>query len=319
MRSLSCALVAVAALVLASPALAQQALLQAGPWDGSHVPMYVGPGGNFGQPILQDSGPAAGGAAGVGLSELGLTVQGTGTPPYANAGTGPFGANVCDYDAPKTNATGYHYICLSPNAQGGESIIAGAGGAAAQLPLQFIANGVVTPIGGLISSVANSDGTLTISPTTGVVIASLALGHANTWSGVQTFGANDLVLGGVTGSTQCLHASSFGVVTGTGSDCGGGGTVTSVAITAGANVTTSGTCSGSTIINCTVNAAGAGGSVVTTVAGLATAFPSPGEGQQAYVTDAVSCVFGAGLTGGASSVPGCPVQYAGGSFGWVAY
>lgn len=40
-----------------------------------------------------------------------------------------------------------------------------------------------------ISSVSNSDGTLTISPTTGAVVASLALGHANTWTGAQTFNA----------------------------------------------------------------------------------------------------------------------------------
>jgi hypothetical protein len=42
--------------------------------------------------------------------------------------------------------------------------------------------------GGAVSSVSNSDGTLTISPTTGAVVASLALGHANTWSALQTFG-----------------------------------------------------------------------------------------------------------------------------------
>src|SRR6516164_1151209 len=40
---------------------------------------------------------------------------------------------------------------------------------------------------GGVTSVTNSDGTLTISPTTGAVVASLALGHANTWSGVQSF------------------------------------------------------------------------------------------------------------------------------------
>lgn len=39
---------------------------------------------------------------------------------------------------------------------------------------------------GAVSSVSNSDGTLTISPTTGAVVASIALGHANTWSGLQT-------------------------------------------------------------------------------------------------------------------------------------
>lgn len=41
----------------------------------------------------------------------------------------------------------------------------------------------------LITSVSNSDGTLTISPTTGTVVASLALGHANTWTANQTFSA----------------------------------------------------------------------------------------------------------------------------------
>jgi hypothetical protein len=40
--------------------------------------------------------------------------------------------------------------------------------------------------GGAVSSVSNSNGTLTISPITGAVVASLALGHANTWTAVQT-------------------------------------------------------------------------------------------------------------------------------------
>ena len=41
-----------------------------------------------------------------------------------------------------------------------------------------------------VSDVSNSDGTLTISPTTGDVVASLNLGNANTWTALQTFGAN---------------------------------------------------------------------------------------------------------------------------------
>lgn len=40
--------------------------------------------------------------------------------------------------------------------------------------------------GGAVSSVANSDGTLTISPTTGNVVPSLNLAHANTWTAAQT-------------------------------------------------------------------------------------------------------------------------------------
>jgi hypothetical protein len=53
-----------------------------------------------------------------------------------------------------------------------------------------IAGSTVGPYGtgGGVSSVSNSDGTLTVSPTTGAVVASLALGHANTWTGTQTFG-----------------------------------------------------------------------------------------------------------------------------------
>lgn len=40
---------------------------------------------------------------------------------------------------------------------------------------------------GAVSGVSNSDGSLTISPTTGAVVGSLNTGHANTWSASQTF------------------------------------------------------------------------------------------------------------------------------------
>lgn len=41
--------------------------------------------------------------------------------------------------------------------------------------------------GGAVSSVSNADGSLTISPTTGAVVASLNVGHTNTWSVLQNF------------------------------------------------------------------------------------------------------------------------------------
>jgi hypothetical protein len=41
--------------------------------------------------------------------------------------------------------------------------------------------------GGAVSSVSNSDGSLTISPTTGAVVGSLNTANANTWSAAQTF------------------------------------------------------------------------------------------------------------------------------------
>ena len=80
---------------------------------------------------------------------------------------------------------------------------------------------VQAAVGAAVTSVSNSDGTLTISPTTGAVVASIALGHANTWSGTQIFGtitpttisgnpnfsgtptfANPVALGSSTATTQ---------------------------------------------------------------------------------------------------------------------
>ena len=39
---------------------------------------------------------------------------------------------------------------------------------------------------GTVNSVSNSDGSLTISPTTGAAVASLNTAHANTWTAQQT-------------------------------------------------------------------------------------------------------------------------------------
>jgi len=65
--------------------------------------------------------------------------------------------------------------------------------------------------GGSVSSVANSDGTLTITPTTGSVIASLALGHSNTWTAPQTFAGPVTV----TGASQGLVFAAGTATTGT--------------------------------------------------------------------------------------------------------
>jgi hypothetical protein len=52
--------------------------------------------------------------------------------------------------------------------------------------------------GAPVTSVSNSDSTLTISPTTGNVVASLNLTHANTWTGLQTFSSGATVGTGLT-------------------------------------------------------------------------------------------------------------------------
>jgi|GEM_PF-5069793 len=45
-----------------------------------------------------------------------------------------------------------------------------------------------------VQSVSNSDGTLSISPTTGSVVASLNLSNANTWAAAQTLPSGDLII-----------------------------------------------------------------------------------------------------------------------------
>ena len=68
--------------------------------------------------------------------------------------------------------------------------------------------------GGSVSSVANSDGTLTISPTTGNVVASIALGHANTWTGEQAFNSGKFFLNGSSsGRLGLVPASASGAST----------------------------------------------------------------------------------------------------------
>jgi hypothetical protein len=59
-----------------------------------------------------------------------------------------------------------------------------------------------------VSSVTNSDGTLTIAPTGGDIIASLNLTHANTWSGAQTFTA----LTRLNGNASTTQLSAIGKI-----------------------------------------------------------------------------------------------------------
>ena len=51
----------------------------------------------------------------------------------------------------------------------------------------YAIGGTCLSTGGAVSSVSNSDGTLTISPTTGAVVGSLNLAHSNTWTALQSF------------------------------------------------------------------------------------------------------------------------------------
>jgi hypothetical protein len=141
------------ALLLASPAFAQSVPLQSGPVTPGHAPMYVNQGS--GQPIVTDGGGAANGAIGKNLSELGITARSQNSAyPVANGGKGALNSHFCLYDAPTTNPTGYHYLCLDPNAAGGGLLSYGASGTAAPLPLYFDINGVTTVAGGTSTLIA---------------------------------------------------------------------------------------------------------------------------------------------------------------------
>lgn len=140
-----------------SSAFAQNALLQSGPVTRGHVPQYSNNG--TGQPIVLDGGPAAGGMLGVNPAEFGLQA-----PAHP---TGPMQSNFCDYDAPINSATGYHYLCLSPNFNGQEGVIAyGYGGTASPLPLDFYINGQLV-VG--VSCAANTVSLTTLTITNGIV------------------------------------------------------------------------------------------------------------------------------------------------------
>lgn len=139
--SIRAVLILLLSAVVSTCAWGQATVLQGGPWAPGHTPQYVGQGSS--QPVIQDGGGAGGGVLGVNPSEQGLTIRSpTNTYPAANAGTGQFGANWCDYDAPITNPSGYHFFCISPNAQGGGLIAYGAVPPAAQQQMVFNINGV---------------------------------------------------------------------------------------------------------------------------------------------------------------------------------
>lgn len=205
-RSLVIASALMALLASFTSAFSQGSVLQGGSRTSGHTPMYVGS-GSSGQTIIQDSGPASGGAVGLGLSELLMTKRGTGTPPYANGGTGPLGTTNCMYDAPTTNATGYHYLCMDPNAQGGGLILYGSAGAAATQALNFCVNGTCYSAGTAYLVV----GTSPISGGTNKGILynnNGVLGNTD-----STSGAADLITSGKFSITTPTHTLTQNLVT----------------------------------------------------------------------------------------------------------
>lgn len=70
--------------------------------------------------------------------------------------------------------------------------------------------------GGAVSSVANTDGTLTVAPTTGAVIASINLNNANTWTATQADSVSfrsPLIVGGTAANSTLTLESTSGAGT----------------------------------------------------------------------------------------------------------
>lgn len=158
--------------------------------------------------------------------------------------------------------------------------------------------------GGAVASVANSDGTLTVSPTTGSVVASLNLTHANTWIATQTFttfAATTITSKFINGEGICVNYPQ-GTVTGQIQAClsdalnRANGNTTGVADASGMN--------GNLTLTSEID--------VGSAAGTSVFLKIPCNGTwQSSVTDGTSVTVK--LFGG-SEILGCPVSAAGGAF-----
>jgi len=132
-----------------------------------------------------------------------------------------------------------------------------------------------------VTSVSNSDSTLTISPTTGAVVASLNLAHANTWVGAQTFGTitPTTIAGNVTFSgAAALGTPASGVVTnltGTGAfnTSGTSGGLTGTISTSGGTLSV-GTTGTTGVININGSTAGVAAPITTGASGLTVIMPT---------------------------------------------
>lgn len=238
------AFVLLAALIAASSAHSQQAILQGGPSVPGDVPQYVSQGSS--QPIVMDGGTSGGGQIGTTLGQIGITSRDpNGLYPSVASGRGPYGSHLCLYDAPTDNATGYHWICLDPNTQGGGLISYGAGGSATPLPLQFSINGSIAPIGNL-NVITNGVTAISGAPNGGVLFNNSGLADFSKTLPTGLTIPNLVVTGFLTATGLVTNADLVNPsMTINGSTCTLGGSCTAYGTAQTANTVLAGPASGS--------------------------------------------------------------------------
>lgn len=200
------ALVALLLAMLPAQSWGQATVLQGGSWTDGILPIYTTTGG-VSQPTIRQSSTAAGGAASI--KEMSIVARGSGTAPYVGSGGGFLGSIFCAYDAPPTNATGGHQLCLSPDATGGYGLLSfNAFGSASSIPFKM-----------------NINGTTLEFPfsTTGVVgPSSSTVGHIAVWNNTSgtllADGGVALTVGGTNGQIQYNNSGALGGFTMAG-DC----------------------------------------------------------------------------------------------------
>jgi len=130
---------------------------------------------------LASVGTLTGGATGAGFTVALGTSTLTGQVPLTNGGTN---ASLTADNGAIPYSTGSALALLASTGTASQCLLSGNHAA----PSWGSCTGAAS-----VSSVSNGDGTLTITPTTGAVVASLNLGNANTWTGVQTLDSPVLV------------------------------------------------------------------------------------------------------------------------------
>lgn len=138
-------------------------------------------------------------------SSTNLGGGGSGTVTEIDTGTGLTGGPITTTGTISVADSDPNSLAGYDNAGEFSTVAVGTG-------LSLAAGTLTCTVTGDVSSVSNSDGTLTISPTTGNVVASLALAHANTWTGQQTFNTSAIILGTTTASRALVTDGSKNVI-----------------------------------------------------------------------------------------------------------